>query len=117
MTSDTISTKSDASNSDSKIDKLTRQFNIKYRACIGSLIHLLSKRVDLSFSIHKLEKLSPNPGKVHFEGLVHLLISIRDNETLGLNYYSDMNDSPLYDLFRQASIKTENQLVDFSNSS
>ena len=34
-----------------------------------------------------------------------------------LNYYADMNDAPVSDLLRQAIIKTENQLVDFHDSS
>ena len=38
---------------------------------------------------------------------------IRDNKTLGLKYYTDMNDAPISDLLRQASIKTDNQLMDF----
>ena len=58
--------------------KLTREYNIHYRYSIGSLIYLLSTRVDLISAVHKLEKLSENPGKVHFEGLVHLLIFIRE---------------------------------------
>ena len=37
-----------------------------------------------------------------------------DNKTLGLKYYADMNDVPVTDVFRQASIKTENHLMDFS---
>ena len=41
----------------------------------------LSTRVDLSFAVHKLAKFSVNPGKVNFEGLVHLLRYIRDNKT------------------------------------
>ena len=73
--------------------------------------------MDFIFAVHKLAKFSSNPGKVHFEGLVHLLGYIRDNKTLGLNYYSDMNDAPLSDLLRQANIKTENQLMSFSYSS
>ena len=73
LPSDMISTKADASTIDDQIEKLTREFNIHYRACIISLIYLLSTRVDLSFAVHKLEKFSSNPGKVHFEGLVHLL--------------------------------------------
>ena len=36
---------------------------------------------------------------------------------MGLNYYADMNDVPVSDLLRQASIKTENQLMYFSDSS
>ena len=53
--SDMIFTKVDASTSDEKVDKLTREFNIQYRAFIGSLIDLLSTRLDLSFVIHRLE--------------------------------------------------------------
>ena len=82
-----------------------------------SLIYLLSTRVDLSFSVHKLAKFSPNSGKVHLKELVHLLSYIRENENLGLKYYADMNDAPLSDLLRQASIKNKNQLMAFSDSS
>ena len=73
--------------------------------------------MDLSFAVHKLAKLSANPGKVHFELLVHLLRYIRYNKNLGLKYYADMNDAPVTDLLRQASIKIENNLMTFSNSS
>ena len=52
---DIIFAKDDASTSDEKVEKLTREFNIHYRACIGSLIDLLSTRLDLSFSVHKLK--------------------------------------------------------------
>ena len=34
-----------------------------------------------------------------------------------LKYYTDVNYAPVYDLLRQASIKTENQLMNFSGSS
>ena len=52
---DIIFTKDDTSTSDEKVEKLTREFNIHYRACIGSFIYLLSTRVDLSFVVRKLE--------------------------------------------------------------
>ena len=71
--------------------------------------------MDLSFAVHKLAKFSENPGKVHFEELIHLLGYIRDNNTLGLKYYADINDAPVTDLLRQASIKTENHLMAFSD--
>ena len=70
LPADMIFTKEDVSTSDEKVEKLTREFNINYRSCIGSLIYILSTRVDLSFAVHKLEKFSANPGKVHFEGLM-----------------------------------------------
>ena len=81
------------------------------------MIDLFTTRVDLSFSVNKFAKFPANPGELHFEGLVHLLIYIRDNTTLGLKYYADMNDEPVSDLLIQASIKTENHLIDFSDSS
>ena len=112
-----IFTKSDVSTSNDQVEKLTREFNIHYRDCIGSLVYLLSTTVGFSFAVHKLAKFSPNPGKVHFDGLVHLLRYIRDNKTLGLKYYVDMKDVPLYDMLIQASIKTENQLTAFCDSS
>ena len=73
--------------------------------------------MDLSFAVHKLEKFSANSGKVHFEGLIHLLRYIRDNKTLGLKYYTDLNDAPVTDFLRQANIKNKNHLVAFSDSS
>ena len=42
---------------------------------------------------------------------------IRDNKTLVLKYYADMNDAPVSDLLIQASIKNDNPLMDFSYSS
>ena len=112
-----ISIKEDVSTSDEQVEKLTREYNIHYRACIGSLIYLLYTRADLSFAVHKVEKFSANPGKVHFEGLVHLLRYTRDNKTLVLKYYADFNDAPVTDLLRQANIKTKKHMMAFSDSS
>ena len=55
LPSNIIFAKADASTSDEQVEKLTMNFNIHYRACIGSLIYLLFTRVDLSFSVHKLD--------------------------------------------------------------
>ena len=87
LPADMIFTKEDVSTSDEQDEKLTREYNIHYRSCIGSLIYLLSTRLYLSFAVHKLAKFSANPGKVQFEVLIHLLRYIRVNKTLGLRYY------------------------------
>ena len=73
--------------------------------------------MELSFAVYKLAKFSENLYQVHFEGFLHLLRNIRDNKTLGLKYYADINDAPVFGLLRQASIKTENHLMDFSDYS
>ena len=56
LPADIIFTKGNVSTSDEQVDKFTREYNIHYRACIGSLICLLSTRVYLSFIVHKLEQ-------------------------------------------------------------
>ena len=71
--SDSLFTKDDVSTIDDEVEKLTREWKINYRACIRSLIYLLSTTADLSFAVHKLARFSSNHGKAHFEGLVHLL--------------------------------------------
>ena len=63
---DMIFTEEDVSFSNEQVEKLTREYNIHYRAYIGSLIYLLSTRVELSFVVHKLAKFSANTGKVYF---------------------------------------------------
>ena len=83
---DMIFTKEDVSTSDEQGEKLTRECKIYYRACICSLIYILSTILDLSFAVHKLAKFSENGGKVKFEGLIHLLIYIKENNNLGLEY-------------------------------
>ena len=114
LPSDLIFTKYYASTSDEQVEKLTRELYIHYRSCIGSLIYLPSTRVNLSYSVHKLECFSSNPGKVNFELFLHLLKYIRDNKTFGLKYYADMKDAPVSELLRRASINTDNQKMDFS---
>ena len=42
---------------------------------------------------------------------------IRYNKTLGLKYYADLNDAPVTDLLIQASIKTKNHLMYFTDFS
>ena len=102
---DMIFTKYDTNTSNEQVDKLTREFNIHFRACISSLIDLLSTRLYLIFVVHKLAQFSENPGKINFGLLIHLLRYTRDNKTLRFKYHAYMNDSPVYDLLRQASIQ------------
>ena len=67
LPSDIIFTKVDASTSDEKVEKFTRELNNHYRACIGSFIYLLSTRVYLSFVMHTYTKFSSNSDKVYLK--------------------------------------------------
>ena len=71
----------------------------------------------MCFTVHKLAKFSSNPGKIYFDGFIHLLRYIMDNKTLRLKYHADIKDKPLYDLLIQTHIKAEKQLMVFSDSS
>ena len=57
LPSDMIFTNTDASTSDEQVEKLSRELNIYYRSCIGSLIYLLSTGVYLSFVVHKIRNI------------------------------------------------------------
>ena len=84
-----------------------------YRFIDLSIVH----KSGLGFFSTQVRNFSENSVKVHFELFIHLLRYIRDKNTLGLKYYADMNDAPVPDLLREASIKTENHFVDFSDCS
>ena len=72
-----IFTNNDVYTSDEQVENLSREFNIHYKVCIGSLIYFLYTRVYLSFLVHKLAKFSSNPSKLHFKLLIHLFRYIR----------------------------------------
>ena len=78
--------------SDEQVEKLTRESNIHYRFLLYNLFICYQQSI-FKFCSTKLAKFSSNPGKVHFEGLVHLMRHIRDIKTLGLKYYDDMRDA------------------------
>ena len=98
LTHDMILAKEDNFTSDEKMEVLSTEYKIQYRSRVGSLIYLLYTIVNLCFTVHKLAKFSSIPGRVHFEGLVYLLMYIRYNKNLGLIYYAKIKDAPIYDL-------------------
>ena len=77
-----IFSKEDNFVSDEQVELFYRKCNIHYRACVGSLIFLLSERVDFCFQVHSLAKFSSNPGKLNRGVLVHLLRYIGGNNNL-----------------------------------
>ena len=73
--------------------------------------------MDFCFTVHKLAIFPSNPGKIHSEGWVNLLRYIRDDNTLGLNYYADIKDAPVSDMLIHTSYKTEKKLTDLYDCS
>ena len=71
---------------------------------MGSLVYFLYAIVDLCFVVHTQANVSPNPGRLHFEGLVHLLIYNSNNKKLGIKYYFRIDNAPLSNILVQARI-------------
>ena len=83
---------------------------------MDSFINIFSTQVYFCFAVHMVETFSSNTDKVNFEVFVHLLRYIRENNNLGLKYYSKIEDAHLSDLLRKARINTDNQFMVFSDS-
>ena len=96
---------------------MTRELDIHLQRLHWFIDLFIVYKSGLEFCSAQVSKVLVNIGKVNFELLVHILRYIGDDKTLGLKYYADINDAPVTDLLRQAIIKTENHLMDFSDSS
>ncbi|MGH7954596.1 MAG: reverse transcriptase domain-containing protein, partial [Gloeomargaritales cyanobacterium] len=112
-----IASKEDRSSSAGESKKLESFYNIDYRSCTGALIYLNYTRPDIVFAVMKLVKFNNNPGRQHFEGLIHLLGYIRDNPHFGIKYYSNLVDAPVTKLLQDRNINIKRDLFAFSDSS
>ncbi|MGH3054284.1 MAG: Ty1/Copia family ribonuclease HI, partial [Gaiellaceae bacterium] len=117
LPNDWIANKGDCSASEEDALQLETYYNIQYRSCTGALIYLHNTRPDITFAVMKLVKFNINPGRVHFEALLHLLGYIRDHPYYGLRFYSNVNDSPVTKLLYENKIGTLRSLLAFSDSS
>jgi hypothetical protein len=107
----------DCSPSQEAVKALEEQYNIAYDSCVGALIYLAQTRPDIAFPVNKLAKFSRSPGTKHFEAILHLLRYLRDNTYLGLRYYSNANDSPIYKSLQDNKINETGLLLAYSDSS
>jgi hypothetical protein len=57
------------------------------------------------------------PGKMHYEGLIHLLRYLRDNNNYGVRFFSDYLTSPLFKHLTSHNMPTDQHLVVMSDSS
>jgi hypothetical protein len=107
----------DCSPSQEAVKALEEQYNIAYDSCVGALIYLAQTRPDIAFPVNKLAKFSRSPGTKHFEAILHLLRYLRDNTYLGLRYYSNANDSPIYKSLQHNKINETGLFLAYSDSS
>ena len=113
-----IFTKEDCSKNYFELKKLEEEFRIEYATAIGCLLWILNTFPRLQFGIRKLAKYMRNPGRMHFQALMHMLHHVRCNHTNGLTYYSDPARAPISELiFSQNIHPTESTFYVFADSS
>ncbi len=107
----------DNSTTEEETKILSMEYNIDFASCVGSLIYLALTRTDIIYAVNKLAKFTRNPGKKHFEALIHLLRYLRDNPNLGVAFYSDEKRSHIYQSLMKNNIVPRGPLFAFSDSS
>ena len=115
-----VPTKDDSPKNPAQIEEVKRRFkNLHYRSAIGALLYIsCCSRPDICYAVNKLAKFSNNPGVVHYRALLHLIGFIKANNSLGLIFYKDVQQSPLYKVLKENNIMlTPNARVTFSDSS
>jgi len=91
-------------------------YNVDYASCIGSLIYLSMTRTDIIYSENKLAKYTRKPGKPYFEALLHLLRYLCDNSLLGVRFYSNIIESPIYQMLLSQQLEEKHLLFGFTDS-
>ncbi len=112
-----IPTSDDCSENEAKAQELATEYNIDFASCVGSLIYLGMTRTDISYAVNKLAKYTRKPGRNHFEALLHLLRYLRDNDNLGLQYYSNIQEAPLTKMLTTQNVSDQHLFYGFSDSS
>jgi hypothetical protein len=114
---DFVPTSDDCSPNEDVARKLEKEYNIDFASCIGSLIYLGMTRCDILYVVNKLAKFTRQPGRNHFEALLHLLRYLCDNALMGIRFYSDLSRAPLIATLQSQEIEQSNPFFGFSDSS
>jgi len=109
-----IPTSDDCATTDAECTELSTGFNIDFAYCVGSLIYLSMTRIDIIYAVNKLAKFTRKPGKVHFDALIHLLQYLCNNSLLGVRFYSEIGDSPVYKMLLAIKIDERHLFFGFT---
>jgi hypothetical protein len=114
---DFVPTSDDCSADEETAKRLEKEYNIDFASCVRSLIYLGMTRCDIVHAVNKLAKYTRQPGRNHFEALLHVLRYLRDNSLMGTHFYSDLTRAPLIEMVRSQEIQQTEAFFGFSNSS
>jgi hypothetical protein len=74
-------------------------------------------RTDILYAVNKLAKYTRRPGRNHFEAILHLLRYLRDNTLYGVRFYSEIDESPIYQMLLGQNIQEKHLFFGFTDSS
>ena len=115
-----VPTKNDCPINQHQMEEVKRRFkNLHYRSAIGAVLYIsCCTRPDLCYAVNKLAKFSNNPGVPHYKALLHLIGYLKKNNSKGLAFYKNTDESPLYQMLKGNAIKIkEDATVTFTDSS
>jgi hypothetical protein len=113
---DFIPSADDCSQDEVVAEQLEKEYNIDFASSIGSLIYLGMTRCNIVYTVNKLAKFTRQPGRNHYEALLHLLRYLRDNAQLGIKFYSDLSRAPLVAMLKSQKIEQTQPFFGFSDS-
>ena len=91
---------------------------LNYRSAICSLLYLaLGTRGDIIFIVNKLAKACIDPGRTDYEALLHLFGYLRACSDFGNKYYSDVKESPMFEVLQKTNVDRHSDIVVFTDAS
>ena len=87
-------------------------------SAVSSLLYLaMNTRSDILFVVNKLAKSATNPGIQDFKALIHCFGYLRKYPDYGIKFYSNLNDSPSYQIYKTLKLKNDSELIGFTDAS
>jgi hypothetical protein len=112
-----VFTKSNKPTEAEKQEIETRFKGLHFRSAVCSILYLaFGTRADILFITCKLSKACHDPGIKDFEALLWLFGYLRKNPDIGIKYYHDITQSPIYQIAKSQNIP-QSELLAFSDAS
>jgi hypothetical protein len=112
-----VQTSEDCSINEDASKLLEWEYKFEYTSCIGSLIYLAMTRCNITYAVNKLAEFSKRPGKNHFEAILHALRYLRNNSFIGLKFYINAMDAPIFHMLINEKIQQDQPFFTFLDSS
>ena len=115
---DYVYSKANRPQSDEEKAEIEKRFpGLSMASAVSSLLYIsLNTRSDILWIVNKLAKSSSNPGLKDFKALMHCFGYLRKYIDMGIRFYADEKESPVYQLCQKNGVDCTD-LIGFSDSS